>query len=265
MVSSLSPEARIKLLRALSRLPAALFEEVRIAVGAPKELLPGEQTSPMEKSVALLNWSDSPSGCGLMSLKLTADDIVAYHRSHTQEVKYDRSSSRNSRPIIVLMESTLPNLVFDPETRKTGGTNADDITDILKDLPVSLIAESTSLQWHREQQVLDLNPDLVIVHHSCFYDEMASGDPHEKFVSFLSFMSDSRAKYIVYTRGFWQDENPEGLELWKQNLIQNSGLDPQRLFVFPLRGNFEQETLTFNNLINARKLKLLVKKILGLQ
>ena len=76
----------------------------------------------------------------------------------------------NPRPVIVLMDSPLPGRVYDPRTLAAGGTNADDVTDALRDLPVLTRKENTSLMWHREEQVRAENPDLIISHLSCLLD-----------------------------------------------------------------------------------------------
>ena len=47
------------------------------------------------------------------------------------------------------MDSPHPERVYDPATRKTGGTNADDLTDLLRDLPVLLLKETTNAIWDR--------------------------------------------------------------------------------------------------------------------
>ncbi len=68
------------------------------------------------------------------------------------------------------MDSTHPQRVYDDETRKAGGTNADDLTDLLRDLPVLLVKENTNWSWHREDELLRQKPALVVVHRSCFFD-----------------------------------------------------------------------------------------------
>jgi serine/threonine protein kinase len=80
-------------------------------------------------------------------------------------------------PVVVLMDSPLPDRVYDPETRKNGGTNADDITDILRDLPIVIEKENTSPLWHREDQVLRESPALIVIHRSCFADAAVGLDP----------------------------------------------------------------------------------------
>src|SRR5262245_26611311 len=46
---------------------------------------------------------------------------------------------RARRPTVVMMDSTLPDVVYDENTRAQGGTNADDITAVLSDQPLTLI------------------------------------------------------------------------------------------------------------------------------
>jgi serine/threonine protein kinase len=126
-------------------------------------------------------------------------------------------------PVIVLMDSPHPERVYDPATRKTGGTNADDLTDLLRDLPVLLLKETTNATWDREYQVLQENPALIVAHRSSFYDTTlfdaaAYGDvghteqfaalAHDKFDSFMGYIGQGNPQthFIVYSRGSWPDE-----------------------------------------------------------
>ena len=113
-------------------------------------------------------------------------------------------------PVVVLMDSPLPDRVYDPETRKNGGTNADDITDILQDLPIVLEKENTSPLWHREDQVLRQKPSLIVIHRSCFADVTVGLDPQstalqvadKKLESFLGYvgLGNPATKFLTYTR-----------------------------------------------------------------
>jgi serine/threonine protein kinase len=113
-------------------------------------------------------------------------------------------------PVVVLMDSPLPDRVYDPETRKNGGTNADDITDILQELPIVIEKENTSPLWHREDQVLRESPALIVIHRSCFADATVGLDPHssalqvadKKLESFLGYigLGNPNTKFLVYTR-----------------------------------------------------------------
>jgi len=62
---------------------------------------------------------------------------------------------------------------------KNGGTNADDLSDLLNDLPATLVKENTSWTWHREEEIVRQNPTLVVVHRSRFY--VPSGLANEPF------------------------------------------------------------------------------------
>ena len=134
-----------------------------------------------------------------------------------------RGPARVGPPVIVLMDSPHPERVYDPETRKAGGTNADDLTDLLRDLPVVLLKENTSAMWHRESQVLQENPTLIVAHWSCFYDTTMF-DParyadvghtaefaalaHDKFDAFMGLIATASPQtgFVVYSRGGWRDE-----------------------------------------------------------
>ena len=126
-------------------------------------------------------------------------------------------------PVIVLMDSPHPERVYDPETRRTGGTNADDLTDLLRGLPVVLLKENTNATWRREYQVLQEHPALIVAHRSSFYDTTlfdpaAYGDvghtaqfaalAQDKFDSFMGYIGqgDPQTRFVVYSRGSWPDE-----------------------------------------------------------
>ena len=135
-------------------------------------------------------------------------------------------------PVIVLVDSTHPERVYDDETRRQGGTNADDLTDVLQNLPVSLVKENTTWTWHREDEVLRQKPDLILIHRSCFYvpsgldKQLAtvkappsspfpsqfeaefyerSADKLEVFLGYIA-LDNPRTKFIVYSRRSWNGD-----------------------------------------------------------
>ena len=122
-------------------------------------------------------------------------------------------------PVIVLMDSTHPERVYDAETRKAGGTNADDLTDVLRDLPVRLVKENTNATWHREYEVLQEQPALIVAHRSCFYDATILGEASreaafvnlswDKFELFVGFVAQANPQTLIlaYSRASWSDEN----------------------------------------------------------
>jgi hypothetical protein len=125
-------------------------------------------------------------------------------------------------PRIVLMDSPHPARVYDPATVRAGGTNADDLTELLQDLPVVLVKETTGSTWRREEQIVAENPAIVLVHRSCFYDSTLLPEPglNEKYLDqlyqpaadklevllgYLAF-ANARTRFIVYSRGSWEAE-----------------------------------------------------------
>jgi DNA-binding winged helix-turn-helix (wHTH) protein len=130
----------------------------------------------------------------------------------------DRSTGLppNPRPVVVLMDSPLPGRVYDPRTLAAGGTNADDLTDALQSLPVAVQKENTSAMWHREDQLVRQNPDLVVSHLSCLFDERF-GEPERRgpvnehlfaiatsrLVGVFGFVAaaNPRTRFLVYSRG----------------------------------------------------------------
>jgi hypothetical protein len=126
------------------------------------------------------------------------------------------------------MDSTHPMRVYDDETRRAGGTNADDLTDLLRDLPVILLKENTGLNWHREDEVLRQRPELVLVHRSCFFDQTffdsdeqsmrlapLAWDKLEMFIGYAG-LAHPRTKFLVYSRRSW--ETSEAARAWVQSV-----------------------------------------------
>jgi hypothetical protein len=106
---------------------------------------------------------------------------------------------------------------------RCGNTNADDLTDVLRDLttarglPVAIRKENTSAEWHREEQVVGENPDLIVSHLSCLLDARVSGDQkavsdhlgelsYNRLVQFLAYVAarNPRTRFLVYSRSQFQ-------------------------------------------------------------
>jgi len=124
-------------------------------------------------------------------------------------------ASSSPLPVVVLMDSTLPERVYDPDTRAVGGTNSDDITDALRGLPVVLLKEPTSALWHREEQLLGEKPALVMMHLSSFarpnpsHESDLQVEAVERTRSFLALIGigNPLTRFVVYTRGFATEAN----------------------------------------------------------
>jgi serine/threonine protein kinase len=169
-------------------------------------------------------------------------------------------------PVVVLMDSPLPDRVYDPETRKNGGTNADDITDILRDLPIIIEKENTSPLWHREDQVLREKPALIVIHRSCFADSALGFDPlstaaqvaDKKVESFLGYagLGNPTTKFLVYTRRTGDQM------AWLLDLEKRFPQLKNRVVVLTVPGG--PERATFRDPNTAKMVRQQVQSILGL-
>jgi serine/threonine protein kinase len=168
--------------------------------------------------------------------------------------------------VVVLMDSPLADRVYDPETRKNGGTNADDITDIISDLPIVIEKENTSPLWHREDQVLRESPALIVIHRSCFADATVGVDPQapalqvadKKLDSFLGYvgLGNPSTKFLVYTRRAG-DPAP-----WVSDLQKRFPQLTGRIVVLVIPGG--PEHATFRDPNTAKMVRQNVRSILGL-
>ena len=175
-----------------------------------------------------------------------------------------------ARPVIVLMDS--PGRVYDTRTEEAGGTNADDLSDALADLPVILHKESTSSMWHREEQVLRQNPDLVISHLSCLLDaRKADNDALEehlfslaerRLTLFFGYLgTNPRTRFLIYSRGKFA--TPELEKTWVGGVVARFPHLQGRLHTMSVPGG--RESATFRNPATARMFREQVKAILVLR
>lgn len=179
---------------------------------------------------------------------------------------HSKGASAAGLPVIVLMDTPYATHVYDPATLQSGGTNADDITDLLRGLPVKIVKETTSGLWRREQQVIEENPALIVIHRSCF--DSFPDDQNlviyplvdNKLVAFMGYVAtlNPRTKFIVYSRHSW--ENAEIAAKWKKDATER----------FPvLAGKLETwrvplDRATFRNPVTGQELKDSVQHALGL-
>jgi hypothetical protein len=168
------------------------------------------------------------------------------------------------------MDSPHPERVYDDQTRKAGGTNADDLTDLLRDLPVRLVKENTNASWHREYEVVQENPALIVAHRSCFYDATMLGEASrqrpfidlswDKFEVFAALVAQAnpRTKVLTYSRGSWGSE--EARAQWVVNM--------ERRFP-PLRGRIDAMQVpadreTFRHPVTGAEIRQRIVAMLGL-
>ena len=177
----------------------------------------------------------------------------------------------NPQPVIVLMDSPLPGRVYDPRTLAAGGTNADDVTDVLRALPVGIRKENTSAAWHREEQVIAENPDLIISHLSCLFDERVSSDrevaqhlvdmAQNRLLMFFAYIAavNPRTRFVVYSRG--RIEQAGGEAAWVANWEARLPALRGRLHAFSMPGG---DSATFRDPATGQLLKKRVIEVLRL-
>jgi hypothetical protein len=164
--------------------------------------------------------------------------------------------ARGPQPVVFLMDTPAPIGVYHEETRRNAGTNADDLNDVLRDLPIEIHKETVGSRWDREDQVLMQRPDLIVIHRSAFYHslnlELGYGYPPfddpteearayrvydvvlEKLMAFFGYvgLGDPHTRFLVYSRG---GATPWVEELQRAFLTEVEGRYPHlagRVFTF---------------------------------
>ena len=183
----------------------------------------------------------------------------------------ERLPAPNAVPVIVLMDSPLPGRVYDPRTFAEGGTNADDVTDALRDLRVAIRKENTSAAWHREEQVVGENPDLIVAHLSCLLDARVGGGQaavaehlfdlaENRLIVFFAYVAarNPRARFIVYSRTVFQTHGGE--EQWVAAQVARLPVLKGRLNAFIVPGGLDQASFREPN--TAQLLRTRVSKVL---
>jgi serine/threonine protein kinase len=195
-------------------------------------------------------------------------------------------------PVVVLMDTTAPNGVYDYDNKTGGASNAKELYKVLSQdgflPPSSLRPEPLFADWAREDSVCSQRPDLVIIHRSSFFHsynaefqfglppEFAhpSDDPRWRFL--YSFLGDEKLKtligiignevpqsrFLVYSRG--TDTN------WLSASFRADWVNKAEVRFPKLKGRIYTMVIpnyyngTFRDPETARQLRQQVKAILGL-
>jgi hypothetical protein len=162
-------------------------------------------------------------------------------------------------PLVILMDSPHPSRVYDEETRAVNGTNADVLSDVLLDLPIRRQRESIGPDWHRDEEILQFDPDLIVIHYSGFRQEDSSG-PRERLRLLISYFVDAETRFLIYSRAeeAWLQETMESL--LSELETEHPGL-LDRVSVFGLNDYGPPSWLSP---LTTNPLKLRVKEILGI-
>jgi len=180
--------------------------------------------------------------------------VVAAHASTAETILVS-----NAPPLVIMMDSPHPERVYDPETVAANGTNADVISDILLDMPIRRQRESIGPNWHRDEEILQFRPALIIVHYSGFRQQDTSG-PRERLKLLISYFVESSTEFLIYSRG----EGPWLRAQIDELIADLAEVHPDlraRVHVFPL---IEYGEPSWRDPMTASSLKLRVKDILKL-
>src|SRR6266446_9918374 len=167
------------------------------------------------------------------------------------------------RPLVIMMDSTHPDRVYDEETIRANGTNADVISDILADLPIVRQKETGGPGWHRYDEMVGFHPDLVIMHYSTFRGS-DSGDARPGLKTFLTYFADRdrHTRFLIYTRSREAAIREVVDSLMADVEAQHPGLLARMTFFgTPDHGGGPH----WRDPVTAGELKLAVKRILGLE
>ena len=190
-------------------------------------------------------------------------------------------------PVVLLMDAAAPRAVYDADTAARGATNADDLNDLLRDLPVVLYRETLNSTWERESHVVEMHPDLVLIHRSAFFHSLnlefnlgyppfadPQADAHwhvlyrtadDKVIAFLGLVgnADPQVRFLVYSRGTgggWPEESYR--KQWVANVESRFPALKGRVSTMMISGGVDSGS--FRNPDVAKEIRKSVKSLLRL-
>jgi serine/threonine protein kinase len=199
---------------------------------------------------ARLGWS--PSRRALFALLLVGAASAALWAWHPWRTAH--------RPLVIMMDSPHPSRIYDEETIRTSGTNADVISDIMADLPIVRQKETGGPGWHRYDELVAFRPDLIVMHYSTFRGP-DTDDPRPPLKVFLRYFADQPTRFLIYTRTPEAEVRRVLDSLMADVEAEHSGM-LARITVFgtPDHGGSPR----WRDPVTAGELKLAVKRILKL-
>ncbi len=166
---------------------------------------------------------------------------------------------RQDQPLVIIMDSPHPARVYDEQTLAANGTNADVVSDILLDLPIRRLPEPIGPDWSRDEEMVALQPQMIVIHYSGFRQEDGSG-PRERLRLLISHFADSETQFLVYSRAREPDLRERVDQLLGELESAHAGLIA-RVSVFGLNDYGPPSWLSP---LTADPLRLRVREILGL-
>lgn len=184
--------------------------------------------------------------------------------SSTTEVP-DPNDTTSDHTFVVCLDSYHKGFLYDADTLSETSTNADDITRMIDDLPITVVSDTTGPTWDG-RQVHKLDPALIVIHASAFLDghvifgsdstnedkTRAYKEGDEAMQKLLRSYKDSKTQFIVYSRGFDTPESKQReLDKYLRPLPELRG----RISLFHAKGSFR-------NVPVASELKSMIENIL---
>jgi serine/threonine protein kinase len=199
-------------------------------------------------------------GLGALAVILVVIDAIDSGRWNTSTT--DRATTVAKNPLVIMMDSPVRRRVYDPETLAANGSNADVISDILSDLPIRRQKESIGPGWHRDEEVKQFDPDLIIVHYSGFEGEdVLPTEPRERLKTLIKFFAETPTQFVIYSRQTDASLNATLTTLLADLYSQHPGLHA-RIHGFGMNDHGPPRWI---NSSSGAELKLLVKNVLQLR
>lgn len=203
-----------------------------------------------------------------------------------------KTNVSDSQTVVILMDTTAPQGVYDSVTRSASGTNADDLNDGLRDLPILLQKETISSTWDREEQIALSNPDLIIIHRSAFFHSMnfdfGAAKPdretdfgeqylmslynvgENKLFAFLGYtgLRNPGTKFLVYSRAHapasFADWTKETVRIdWVEDVEHRFPSLTDRVFTISIPGG--SDTASFRDESTIKMVRREVQSLLGIE
>lgn len=170
------------------------------------------------------------------------------------------TATSSQLPLVIMMDSSHPARVYDPETLAASGTNADVISDLLADLPIRRQKETIGPQWHRDEEIRQFRPDLIVIHHSGFLQEASRSEPRTRLKVLVQCLAETQTQILIYGRDKEANLNSQLSTLLGDLYTKHPGLQ-QRIRAF---GLLDYGPPRWINTVTGTQLKLVVKEMLYL-
>ncbi|MBM4195217.1 MAG: serine/threonine protein kinase [Gemmatimonadetes bacterium] len=256
------PSVRRLLQRCLAKDPRARLRDIGdVRLEIEDVTANGHRATAALSPVRRFGSSRRAATAGLAFLVLAAAGIGALGVRFMSPAAGDdrRAGSSGALPLVIMMDSAHPARVYDPETLAASATNADVISDLLSDLPIRRQKETIGPEWHRDEEIRQFRPDLIVIHYSGFNQEDATG-PRTRLKTLVQFLADTPTKFLIYSRATEADLDVNLTALLSDLYVTHPGLRAQvRAF-----GLLDYGPPRWVKTVTGTQLKLVIKEILNL-